>query len=84
MLFRSPVSFLEEIELGDIVSNGYSFQIEMTLASILNGAKFVEIPINFVERSMGRSKMSFKIFIEAIVQVTRWGLALRMRRNADK
>ena len=79
-----PVSFLEKIELDNIVSNGYSFQIEMTMVSILNGAKFVEIPINFVERSMGRSKMSFKIFIEAIVQVTRWGLALRMRHNADK
>ena len=79
-----PVSFLEKIELDDIVSNGYSFQIELTMASVLNGAKYVEIPINFVERTNGRSKMSFKIFIEAIVQVTRWGFALRMRNNADK
>ena len=65
---------LEAIALGDVRSNGYSFQIEMTYRAVLQGMRVKEVPIVFVDRTAGRSKMSRKIFIEAIVMV--WKLRL--------
>lgn len=57
---------LEAIDLASVESNGYSFQIEMTYRAIRKGMKVVEVPIVFVDRRAGQSKMSRKIFIEAI------------------
>ena len=57
---------LEAIELASVRSNGYSFQIEMTFRAILRGMKVTEVPIIFVDRRAGQSKMSRKIFVEAI------------------
>ena len=60
---------LEAIDLADVSSNGYSFQIEMTYRAALKGMRVTEVPIVFVDRTAGRSKMSRKIFVEAIGMV---------------
>jgi dolichol-phosphate mannosyltransferase len=60
---------LEAIELRDVHSNGYSFQIEMTYRAARKGMRVKEVPIVFVDRTAGHSKMSRKIFLEAIGMV---------------
>lgn len=60
---------LEAIPLDDVFSEGYSFQIEMTYRVHKKGLRIKEIPIIFKERVGGKSKMSKKIFIEAIFRV---------------
>jgi dolichol-phosphate mannosyltransferase len=57
---------LESIDLASIRSEGYSFQIEMTYRLLRKGLRVEEIPIVFVDRRQGASKMSRKIFVEAI------------------
>jgi dolichol-phosphate mannosyltransferase len=57
---------LEAIDIGTVHSNGYSFQIEMTYRALRKGMRVKEVPIVFVDRTAGRSKMSRKIFVEAI------------------
>jgi len=57
---------LEAIDIDTIHSNGYSFQIEMTYRAIRKGMRVKEVPIVFVDRTAGASKMSRKIFLEAI------------------
>jgi len=75
---------LESLNLTQMDATGYCFQIEMALASHLAGARAVQVPIIFVERINGVSKMSRAIVIEALIQTTRWGLTRRLRPNADK
>jgi dolichol-phosphate mannosyltransferase len=65
---------LEAINLPTVKSNGYSFQIEMTYRLVRKGMRVKEVPIVFVDRTAGASKMSRKIFIEAIGMV--WKLRL--------
>jgi len=67
-------SLLRKMNLQSIASQGYGFQIEMTREALRVGAAITEIPITFIERTMGKSKMSNKIVREAIVNVTKWGL----------
>lgn len=62
---------LENINLDDIKANGYSFQIEMTYRAFLKGFKISETPIIFEDRTVGNSKMSKKIFLEAVFMVIR-------------
>lgn len=62
---------LEKINLKTIISNGYCFQIEMKFRNILAGLKIVEIPIIFEDRRVGKSKMSKKIFFEAMLNVVK-------------
>ena len=71
---------LENIDLDDIRSNGYSFQIEMAYKALQLGFKICEIPIIFYERSNGVSKMSKKIAWEAAIMVWR----LKLRNNLDR
>ena len=59
----------EAIRLQDVRSNGYSYQIETTYRGALQGMRIKEVPIQFVDRTMGRSKMSRKIFLEAVLMV---------------
>jgi dolichol-phosphate mannosyltransferase len=66
---------LESIDLDNIKSNGYAFQIEMTYKAWKKGFKIGEIPIIFIDRTMGSSKMSKKIVREAIFMV--WKLRIR-------
>lgn len=70
--FRATV--LSQINFDEVKSNGYSFQIEMTYRLWKKGAKVKEIPITFVDRMEGVSKMSKKIVYEAIFMV--WKLKL--------
>jgi dolichol-phosphate mannosyltransferase len=73
MLWRRTA--LEAIDLSTITSNGYSFQIEMKYRAIQRGLRVVETPIVFVDRAVGQSKMSRKIFAEALLKV--WSLRFR-------
>ena len=65
--FRRRV--LESIELETIDAAGYVFQIETTFRALRNGFRVVEVPIRFVDREAGRSKMSRAIVLEAIWKV---------------
>ncbi len=62
---------LESIGLEHVHSNGYSFQIEMTYRAVRRGMRVKEVPIVFVDRRVGQSKMSRKIFLEAVRMVWR-------------
>ena len=62
------------MDISTIKSEGYCFQIEMTRRAIACGGSVGEIPITFIERAHGQSKMSFSIAIEAILRITAWGL----------
>ncbi|HVD62262.1 MAG TPA: polyprenol monophosphomannose synthase [Gemmatimonadaceae bacterium] len=77
--FRRKV--LESIDLDDVRSNGYAFQIEMHYRAWRKGFRIVEIPIVFVDRAQGTSKMSKKIVREGVWMVWRlrwWGLRGRV------
>ena len=67
---------LEAIDIDTIHSNGYSFQIEMTYRAIRKGMRVKEVPIVFVDRTAGRSKMSRRIFMEAV------GVVWKLRAEA--
>jgi dolichol-phosphate mannosyltransferase len=71
--FRREV--LESIDLAEARSHGYVFQIELTYRAIQAGFRVTEIPITFRDRTLGRSKMSWHIALEAIALVPRlrWG-----------
>jgi dolichol-phosphate mannosyltransferase len=76
---------LEAIQLNDVRSNGYAFQIEMTFRAWKHGFSIVEIPIVFVDRLEGESKMSKKIVREGIWMVWRlrwWAMRNRIPRVA--
>lgn len=66
---------LEAIDLNEMKSNGYSFQIEMTYKAWIKGFKLKEVSIVFTDRVAGTSKMSKKIVREAIIRV--WKLRIR-------
>ena len=73
--FRRKV--LESINLDEVRSNGYAFQIEMSFRAWKKGFRIIEIPIVFVDRTKGASKMSKRIVREAVWMVWRlrwWGL----------
>lgn len=72
-------------DLSTVRSEGYGFQVEMTRRIWRAGGTIVEVPITFTERVAGKSKMSRRIVAEALIQVTRWGLADRFRgRRRDR
>ena len=68
---------LEGIELTEVRSQGYCFQIDLTRRTLAAGFRVVEVPITFVERELGQSKMTGNIIQEAFVNVARWGVKLR-------
>ena len=74
--FRREV--LEKLDLKTVGSSGYAFQIELTYRAVRRGFKVVEIPITFVDRRVGKSKMSRLIVAEALWMVWK----LRLDRNA--
>ncbi len=65
---------LEKLDLDGVSAQGYGFQIEMTYRAIKHGLRVEEVPIVFVDRRVGQSKMSKKIFLEALTLV--WKLRL--------
>ncbi len=75
---------LETIDLDAIVSNGYSFQVEMSYTTWMQGFSLTDIPITFVDRRAGYSKMSGGIFKEAIWLVWKLALKNKFRRKPLK
>jgi dolichol-phosphate mannosyltransferase len=71
---------LEGIGLGEVASQGYCFQVDLAWRAVRAGFTVTEVPITFVERELGASKMSRAIVFEALARVTRWGLASRLGR----
>jgi len=78
--FRREV--LEAVPLDEIRSHGYAFQIEMAWRTWLLGFQIMEVPIVFVERRVGASKMSRRIVGEAVGSVARWGVKCRRPPSA--
>ncbi|MCU1432231.1 MAG: dolichol-phosphate mannosyltransferase [Actinotalea sp.] len=76
--YRADV--LASLPLTQVASQGYCFQVDMTLRVHEAGGVLVEVPVRFVERTEGRSKMSRQIVREALVMVTVWGLTRRARQ----
>src|SRR5712691_9072493 len=71
---------LRTISLDRVESTGYCFQIDLTIRVYQAGLRIVEVPITFVEREHGASKMSNSIIGEAFWRVAQWGVARRLRR----
>ncbi|PFG29355.1 polyprenol monophosphomannose synthase [Paramicrobacterium agarici] len=71
---------LRRISRGDVHSQGYGFQVDMLWHAHRAGLRIVEVPITFVERTKGRSKMSGGIVFEAMWRVTLWGIAALPQR----
>jgi dolichol-phosphate mannosyltransferase len=70
-VFRA--STLRALELHNVASQGYCFQVDMARRTVASGMRVVEVPITFVEREFGTSKMSGSIVREALWRVTVWG-----------
>jgi glycosyltransferase involved in cell wall biosynthesis len=70
---------VRRFELTSTTSDGYTFQVETTYRLVRGGARIVEIPIVFHERTVGASKMSGRIVREALLLVTMWGIRDLMR-----
>lgn len=64
---------LRKMDLSGIAAHGYGFQVEMAWRAEKLGAQITEVPITFVERTVGRSKMTYGIVAEALWLVTLWG-----------
>ncbi len=69
---------LRAIDLHGIQSAGYCFQIDMTLRVLQAGLAITEVPITFIERERGKSKMSNTVILEAFTRVARWGIGARL------
>ena len=65
---------LRQVGLDEVESQGYCFQIDLALRVIRAGLTVVEVPITFVERTQGASKMSRAVVAEALWRVTQWGV----------
>jgi dolichol-phosphate mannosyltransferase len=75
------VPFLKTLDLENINARGYSFQIEMAYRTIQKGGRTTEVPIVFIEREVGESKMSKDIVLEAILLMTKFGIKRLFRRH---
>jgi dolichol-phosphate mannosyltransferase len=71
---------VRRLDLERIRADGYGFQIEMVHQVLLHGGTVTEVPIRFVDRVEGKSKMSAHIVVEALALVTWWGLLRVVRR----
>jgi dolichol-phosphate mannosyltransferase len=71
---------LEKLDLAAVESKGYCFQIDLTWRTINAGFAIVEVPITFVERELGVSKMSGSNMAEAVIKIAQWGVRSRLDR----
>ncbi|GAA4226779.1 polyprenol monophosphomannose synthase [Actinomadura meridiana] len=71
---------LDKIGLDGVDSRGYCFQIDLALRALRQGLRVVEVPITFVERVHGTSKMSRDVMAEAALRITQWGVSDRARK----
>jgi dolichol-phosphate mannosyltransferase len=77
--YRADV--LRDIDLDHVQADGYGFQVEMAYQVHTMGGHIAEVPIEFRDRTLGRSKMSMRIVVEALWLVTRWGARDRLHRT---
>ncbi|WP_129658621.1 polyprenol monophosphomannose synthase [Rothia uropygialis] len=75
---------LERIDLDTIESVGYCFQIDLGWRTELAGLVITEVPITFVERELGDSKMDSGVILESMFKVARWGLGARAKTLSNK
>ena len=78
---------LRKLDLHNVASQGYCFQVDLAWRAVQRGLIVTEVPITFVERAVGTSKMSQRIVVEALWRVTVWGFddrVTRFRRTAQK
>jgi len=73
-------SVLEQLHLEDVASQGYCFQVDLVRRAYQAGSTITEVPIRFVERVSGVSKMNRSIVTEALWRVTQWGIRERFGR----
>lgn len=73
-------SLVQRIDIHDVRADGYGFQIEMAYRSTRAGGVLREIPITFIDRVEGVSKMSSRIIVEALMLVTMWGVRDAVRK----
>ena len=71
-------SLIDRVPFEQVASQGYCFQVDWAWRAWRDGARIVEVPITFSERTYGRSKMSGSIVVEALVRVTLWGIRDRL------
>jgi dolichol-phosphate mannosyltransferase len=71
-------SALRSMDLHDVASQGYCFQVDLAWRAVRRGLKVVEVPITFVEREVGDSKMSHAIVRESLKKLTTWGASYRL------
>jgi dolichol-phosphate mannosyltransferase len=71
---------LQGLDISDVASQGYCFQIDLAWRAVQRGFRVVEVPITFVEREHGVSKMNRGIVTEALWRVTAWGFEHRIGR----
>lgn len=71
---------LQGLGLTEVASQGYCFQVDLARRAVEAGFHVVEVPITFVERELGDSKMSRDIVVEALWRVTAWGVGTRAGR----
>ncbi|MEU9100080.1 polyprenol monophosphomannose synthase [Streptomyces sp. NPDC048361] len=71
---------LEGLGLDEVASAGYCFQVDLARRAVAAGFHVVEVPITFVERERGDSKMSNDILVEALWRVTAWGVGSRANK----
>ncbi|MGW0704286.1 polyprenol monophosphomannose synthase [Streptomyces sp. NPDC002867] len=71
---------LQGLGLDDVASQGYCFQVDLARRAVAAGFHVVEVPITFVERELGDSKMNRDIVVEALWRVTAWGVGSRAKR----
>jgi dolichol-phosphate mannosyltransferase len=72
---------LERIDIDATKANGYAFQSEVAFRMVQAGLRLEEIPITFVDREFGTSKMSVRIMAESMARVTSWGVRSRLRHR---
>ena len=72
------MSALAQMNLKDVESQGYCFQVDMAWRAALANLRITEVPITFVERELGESKMDSSIVKEALWRVTQWGIEKRL------
>ena len=71
---------LLRLGLDNVASAGYCFQVDLAWRALKGGFRVVEVPITFIEREYGASKMSKRIVVEALLLTTVWGVAHRARQ----
>jgi dolichol-phosphate mannosyltransferase len=71
------MSALAQMNIEDVESQGYCFQVDMAWRAVAAKLRIAEVPITFVERELGESKMDSSIVKEALWRVTQWGIEKR-------